>query len=51
MFEKAVSLERDVVRGRWVVEAQHRRRRWEIVVEPDMDSRRVVVITAYPVGK
>jgi hypothetical protein len=51
MFEHARSLQPDVVRGRWVVRAQHRRRAWEIVVEPDPDTRRVIVITAYPVTR
>jgi len=37
-------------RGRqWVVTTRHRRRAWEIVVEPDEAERVLVVITAYPV--
>ena len=34
---------------RWVIGARHRRRLWEIVVEPDEAERVLVVITAYPV--
>lgn len=48
MFEGARSIHTDVVRGRWVVRARHRRRAWEIVVEPDSETRRLIVITAYP---
>jgi hypothetical protein len=45
-FEEARSLQPDVVRGRWVVQARHRRRAWDVVVEPDAELRRLVVITA-----
>jgi hypothetical protein len=38
----------DVVEGRWVVVTTYRRRTWEVVVEPDVDTERLVVITAYP---
>ncbi|MHC4471033.1 MAG: DUF4258 domain-containing protein [Planctomycetota bacterium] len=37
--------------GRWVLLARFERRRWEVVVEPDTFSRKLVVITAYPVGE
>ncbi len=49
MLERAVSLRRDIVRGRWVVGTRHQRRRWEVIVEPDYEAERLVVITAYPV--
>jgi hypothetical protein len=49
MLEDASSLRPDVEEGRWVVTARHRRRAWEIVVEPDSAERVLVVITAYPV--
>ena len=49
MLEEASSLRRDVEEGRWIVSTLHRRRMWEIVVEPDEVERVVVVITAYPV--
>jgi hypothetical protein len=51
MLEHARSLARDVVPGRWVVQARHRRRAWEVIVEPDPDLELVVVITAYPVDE
>lgn len=37
----------DVVDGRWVIETSLRKRQWEIVLEPDFGSKRLVVITAY----
>ncbi len=49
MLEDASSLRPDVEDGRWVVRARHRRRAWEIVVEPDEAERVLVVVTAYPV--
>ena len=49
MLEDASSLRPDVEDGRWVVSARHRRRAWEIVVEPDEAERVLVVVTAYPV--
>jgi hypothetical protein len=50
MLNNATGLREDEVAGRWVVLARHRRRRWEIIVEPDRQLRVLVVITAYPVG-
>ena len=49
MLSRASSYHRDVVPGRWVIEARHRRRRWEVIVEPDRIARVLVVVTAYPV--
>jgi hypothetical protein len=51
MLERASGHRRNVVEGRWIIEARHRRRRWEVIVEPDRDRRLLVVITAYPVWK
>lgn len=48
MFEHSRGYRRDIVEGRWVIVTMHRRRTWEVIVEPDFDSRRLVVITAYP---
>lgn len=36
--------------GRWVVETRHKRRSWEVVVEPDEEAVLLVVVTAYPVS-
>lgn len=49
MLNRAESYHRDVMSGRWVVLARHRRRRWEVIVEPDSDARVLVVVTAYPI--
>lgn len=51
MMEQASSHRPDVVEGRWVVETRHRRRSWEIIVEPDPYSEALVVVTAYPVWR
>jgi len=49
MLGKAVSFRRDIVEGRWTIETRHRRRPWEIIVEPDPEEQLLIVITAYPV--
>jgi hypothetical protein len=41
----------DIVDGRWLIVAVHHKRTWEIVVEPDGDTKRLVIITAYPHGE
>jgi len=51
MLEDASSLRPDVEEGRWVVTTRHRRRAWEIIVEPDEAEHVLVVITAYPMGR
>jgi hypothetical protein len=51
MLENATSIRPDVVEGRWIVQAQHGRRSWEILVEPDEDEQLIVAITAYTVGE
>ena len=48
MLERATGLQRDIEHGRWVVTTRYRRQRWEVIVEPDVDVQRLVVITAYP---
>ncbi len=48
MFEHARGYRPDVVEGRWVVVTLHRRQTWEIIVEPDFGSKRLLIITAYP---
>ena len=49
MLEYATVLREDVVVGRWIVESWLRRQPWEVIVEPDLDARVIVVVTAYPV--
>jgi hypothetical protein len=48
MLEYATKYRQDVVEGRWVILSRHHRRRWEIIVEPDVDAGLLVIITAYP---
>ena len=50
MLETALGYRADIVEGRYVVNSRHRRKRWEVIVEPDVVARRLVVITAYPSG-
>jgi hypothetical protein len=47
MLSNATSIRRDAAPGRWIVSSHLRRRRWEIIVEPDAATQTVVVITAY----
>ncbi len=47
MLEHARGYRPDIIEGRWVIVAVFRRRTWEVVVEPDADTRRLVVVTAY----
>jgi hypothetical protein len=49
MLEQAQRYGPDVVAGRWIIATRHRRRRWEVIVEPDADEQLLVVVTAYPV--
>jgi hypothetical protein len=49
MLEYATGFRRDIIEGRWVITSRHRRRYWDIIVEPDPDARLLVVITAYPI--
>lgn len=49
MLERARSYRRDIVEGRWVIEACHDEHAWEVIVEPDVVSKLLVVVTAYPV--
>ncbi len=47
MLEYATGFREDVVEGRWIIEARHERRPWEVIVEPDFDAKTLVVVTAY----
>jgi len=48
MLHDAHRVVRDIEPGRWVVEARLREWPWEIILEPDGDARRIIVVTAYP---
>ncbi len=49
MLSIASDIRGDIVPGRWIIETHHRRRSWEVIVEPDADAHLLIVITAYPV--
>lgn len=49
MLSVATGVRRDAVPGRWIAATRHRRRLWEVIVEPDEEAQLLVVITAYPV--
>lgn len=40
MLEKAKEYGPDVVEGRWVITTKLRKRRWEVIVEPDLQEKR-----------
>ncbi|HEU4600692.1 MAG TPA: hypothetical protein VFS24_01930 [Steroidobacteraceae bacterium] len=50
MLFAASDFRRDVVPGRWVIETRHKRKAWEVIVEPDSSAQVLVVVTAYPVS-
>jgi hypothetical protein len=49
MLERARSHRRNIVEGRWVIETYHEEHPWEVIVEPDVMRKQLVIITAYPV--
>ncbi len=49
MLERATGYRPDVVEARWAIETRHRRRAWEVIVEPDWERQLLVIVTAYPV--
>jgi hypothetical protein len=51
MLEHASEYREDILDGRWVIETRHRRRPWEVIVEPDAHEHLLVVITAYEVDR
>jgi hypothetical protein len=50
-LERASLYRKDVVEGRWVIETRHRGKPWEVIVEPDLRGRLLVMVTAYPLWK
>ncbi|NOY27471.1 MAG: hypothetical protein GXP62_16520 [Oligoflexia bacterium] len=48
MLDAATEFREDLVEDRWVIEVRHRKRSWEVIVEPDVELKLLVVITAYP---
>jgi hypothetical protein len=50
MLHRARGFKDDVVGGRFVIETDHKRAAWEVIVEPDEMDHLLVVVTAYPVS-
>ena len=51
MLERAMRYEPSVVEGRFMIHAMHNNRPWVVIVEPDVDSKLLVVVTPYEVSK
>ena len=51
MLERAMGYEPSVVEGRFMIYAVHKNRPWIVIVEPDVDSKLLVVVTPYEVSK
>ncbi len=49
MLASASELRPDILPGRWIAATRHRRRAWEVILEPDRVAQLLVVITAYAV--
>ena len=49
MLEHASGHRPDIIEGRFIIDARHAGRPWEVIVEPDEVPQLLVVITAYPV--
>lgn len=51
MMQEAEGYREDIVEGRWIIETRHKRKRWEVIIEPDHAVELLVVVTAYPVSR
>lgn len=51
MLSGAHAYRPDVFEDRWVIEARHAGRSWEVIVEPDVADQKLVVVTACSVGR
>ena len=51
MLERVTGYEPSVVEGRFMIHAVHKNCPWIVIVEPDVDSKRLVVVTPYEVSK
>ena len=47
MLDRASAYRPDLVPGRFIIQTHHSSRVWEVIVEPDMVARSLVVVTAY----
>jgi Domain of unknown function (DUF4258) len=51
MLEQAIAFEPSIVEGRFMIPARHQNRPWMVIVEPDPDSRVLVIVTVYEVSE
>ena len=51
MLERATGIEPNIVEGRFMINARHRQRPWVVIVEPDADIKRLVVVTVFEVSE
>lgn len=51
MLEHARGHRSAIAAARFVIDAWHDGRRWEVIVEPEAERQLLVIITAYPVEK
>ncbi len=49
MLERANGFYPSAAERRWVIKTRHKRKSWEVIVEPDLEEQLLVVVTAYPV--
>ncbi len=50
MLARAATHEPSVVIGRHMIYCRHRQHAWRVIVEPDVATRRLIVVTAYEVS-
>ena len=51
MLERPNNYSVDVIEGRWKIETRHKRKEWEVIVEPDSERKLLVIVTAYPLDE
>ena len=49
MLEAATAYRPDPSPGRWIIETRHTNAAWEVIVEPDAQEQKLIVVTAFPV--
>jgi len=50
MLEVATAYRADIDPGRWIISSVHNSQPWEIIVEPQLPERVLLVVTAYRVS-
>jgi hypothetical protein len=51
MLEKATGFQPNVVEGRFMIHARHLQSSWMVIVEPDAETKLLVVVTVYGVSE